>query len=332
MTITLYRKLGYFGFTKQSAQGSGSAPVYFAKLLDAAYMPSQKISDYRNGNVLDVGFSVKETFHYAGRIKTPLFATEAGAILAYHLGADTKTGGGDPYTHALSYANAIPYVSAEVSAMENQILDRVIDSKVGRVVIEAEAGKMAFIESDWQGCSVAVQGSPATVSFSDAAGEGPMMLYHGTLTLSGPTDYATAAGQVRKVTIESDRNLSLEYGPGYVYPIAIFEQGRKVTFKMTVLFSGPALYNLTHYGGSAGTTVSPVLGTGSAVLVFNTGASPERSITITLANVTWQLAKPTGGLPDGSTGLLEVEAVGYRSGATLPLAVSVKNGVSTAYV
>lgn len=333
MAVTLFRDLAYLGAAKQSVKGTGVAPSKFFILRKQAFMPAQKISEFRTGNQRDISFAVKEDFRYAGSFQTFLYADEGAFLLANLMGTDTKSGGSDPYTHTLSFTEPLNYLSVEAAFNESQIIDRVIDSKLGRALIEFEASKEVLLTVDVLGSNVAVQGSAATVSFSNSAGEGPMHMYHGAFTLGGPSDATTLAAQIEKGSITIDQMLSAEYGPGQIIPIAIFEQGRKVSLKLTVKFSGPALHNLIHYGGSSGTAPSQIVGTGSFDAVFTSQAAspgPERSAKFTSAQLFWMSGKPEFS-PDGNTATYDVEATAYRSGATLPFTSIFKNGVSTAY-
>jgi hypothetical protein len=332
MPPTLFRSLGSLGLGKQTVQGTGVAPTKFPKLSKSAFIPVPKVTDYRNGNNRDFAFSTKDEFAYKGAFETFMYADEATALLAYIMGKDTVTGAGDPWTHTLDLTvDALPYLSAQAQYYENQIIDRVIDTKLIKLALAADVGKPAMLTGDLLGGSVLAGGSPAVVSFTDGAGEGPMMFYHQTITLTGPSDFATIQGQIQKISLDIDQGGNAEYGPGQVYPIAVFEQGRIVTLKLQTLFSGPAWHNLINYGGSAGTTVSQVVTTGTFETKFTSQAAPERSIDLNCPLLHWHLDNPQM-MPDGKSGLFDVTAIGYRSGATLPLTVIGKNGVATPYV
>lgn len=261
-----------------------------------------------------------------------MYANETGFLLAAVMGKDTISGAGDPYTHTLDLTvDALPYLTAEASFFENQLIDRVADTKIAKLMIEAAAGSEALVTFDLLGGAVAMQGSGATVAFSNTVGEGPMMMHQATLTLTGPTDASTLQAQVRSFSITIDPMVKPEYGPGSYPPIAQFEQARLVTFKMEALFSGPNMYKLTHMGSSSGTAQSAVVGTGSFEAKFTSQATPERSIDLTCGYLNWKIANPVFS-PDGKTGVLSVEAVGYRSGSNYPLSAVIKNGVATQFL
>lgn len=329
-----FRALSYLGLGKQTVKGTGVTPTKFPILRRQAFVPVQNVNEYRTGNLRDVAFAVKEDFVYKGAFQTFLYADEGAAIMAWALGADTKTGSSDPYTHTLALADPLPWLSAEASFYETEIIDRVVDTKIAKLLVDAEARKEVVLTVDLLGSSVAVQGSAATVTFQNGAGEGPMHFAQGAFTLGGPSDAATLQGQIQKLSIELDQDMSAEFGPGSVGPIAIMEQGRKVTIKISALFTSDDIHRLTHYGSSSGSAVSATVGTGSIVAAFTSVAAspgPERSCTLTTAQMFWTMSEPMFD-PDGKVGTIEATAVAYRSGSSMPLAVVFKNGVSTAYI
>lgn len=334
MTVTPYLTLGYLGLAKQSGQGSPSAPAKYPILRRQAFVPVQNFGEFRTGNQRDISIITKQDFLYAGAFQTYLYADEGASLLAWAMGADTKTGSSDPYTHTLALANGLPYLTAEASFYQDQIIDRVGDCKIAKLLIEGEARKEVMLTVNLMGGIPAVQGSASTPSFSNGAGEGPMMFYHGAFTLSGPGDASAMQAQVQKYSIEIDQDMSAEYGPGVIYPIALVEQARKVTFKMRVMFTGDDLHRLTNYGSSSGTGVSETVGDGSFEVVHTSVAAspgPERSAKFTCGYLKWKMAQPEFD-PDGKTGFMDVESIGYRSGNNLPFTAVFKNGVSTAQV
>lgn len=335
MAVTLFRDLGYLGAAKQSAKGTTVAPATFFVLRKQAFIPSQQIGEFRTGNQRDISFAVKEAFKYAGSFQTFMYANETAALLAWVMGADTKTGSADPWTHTLALADPLPYLTFEAAFYDSQIIDRIGDSKIAMLEIEAEAGKEALVNVDLLGSFVEGQGSAATVSFTNPATDGPMKLSpHSVFTLSGPTDASTIAGQIAKMKLKIDQGMDAVMGPGVIYPIALHEQARKIEYELEVYFAGEALYNLVHYGASAGTSVSDGVSTGAFDVVFTSTAAspgPERSIKLTSANIFWLTATPEFS-PDGKTGKMTVKATAFRNGATLPFTAVCKNGNNTAYI
>lgn len=333
--VTPRPALAYLGMIKQSAQNSPGVPTTFFIIKKQEFMATQDVVEHRLGNQRDIGYTTKEKFLFAGAFETPLFANEGAFLTAAAMGADTKTGAGDPYQHALSFADPLPYYTTEVAWYNSNLIERVIDSKVARWQLMYEAGgKEAIIRAGLMGCTVAVQSSPLTPSFSNGAGEGPMKGDQCVFTLTGPSDASTIAAQIQKLQIDLDQGVVDQPGPGQISPIALPEEGRRIGITGTALFTSDALHRLGFYGSSSGSSVSAVPATGSVDFTFTSQAAspgPERSARFTTPNLVWKLTKPMFD-PDGKTGLIDFEAVAYRSGATLPFTATFKNGVSTAYI
>lgn len=332
MAVTLYQDLGYLGMAKQSVKGTTVTPTTFFVLRKQAFMPAQAIQEFRTGNQRDLSFAVKESFKYAGAFQTFMYASETTKLLAWIMGLDTISGAGDPYTHTLSFQDPLPYLTSEAAFYLNasSIIDRIGDCKLASVEIEAEAEKEALVNVDILGSYVEGQSSLATVVFSNAVGDGPMKLSYGVFTLTGPSDASTIAGQIRKMRLKVDQGLNAVFGPGQIWPIAMHEQARKIEIELDIYFSGEALYNLVHYGTSAGAAVADAVSTGSFAVTF-TATAVTRLITLTSANLFWKTAKPEFS-PDGKTGRMTVMATAYRSGATLPFTAIGKNADAAAYV
>lgn len=328
--MTYYRSLGYLGIGKETTPLTGVSPTKFLKQLSSSFMPKPTVNDYNSGNVLDIGFSLKEKFHYAGDIVCFPYADEAAFLFALAMGADSVSGAG-PYTHAITLTNGLPSFSAEASFFEDQILDRVLGCKVNRLLLEAKAGEKAKLTLGIIGSSVGFQSSASTPSFSDSAGEGPMMMSQAAITLTGPTSASTLQGQIDMISFEINRNLGIQHGPGVLTPIYLTERRRMIKIKMRAIFNAADVYRLTHYGSNTGTAPIATMGTGSAVIKFTAQASPERSLQLTCANMTFQDAKPMYD-PEAETAMLDLECIGFRSGATLPLVVSAINNVSAGYL
>lgn len=330
MAVTVFRNLGYLGFSRETTQGTPVAPASFVKLRKQMFMISQEFEDIRNGNVEDINNSVKKFLSYKGAFQTYLYPDEGGRLLTGALGKDVVSGAGDPWTHTITLLDALPFYTFEADFNSDQIIDRITDCKIDTFKLTAQAGELADLDISLFGCNPIGQGSPATVTFTDGVSEGPMVMHQGVFTLTGPTDATTLQGQIQQLMLTISRNITVVKGPGSLVPIYLIEGVRKFDLRLVVEFSGPNIYQLTHFGANAATTASPTTGTGSLVAKFTSQAAPEHSIQITAPQFSFQHAAPAFS-PSGELAVMTVDAVGYRSGATLPLSVIVKNAIATQF-
>lgn len=328
---TIYGDLAYLGMARESTPGTPAAPTQFLKLLQQKFMIAQDWAEYRNGNTSDISMMMKKNLRYAGSFQTYLYPIEGGAVLAYALGKDVVSGGGDPYTHTLTLLDDTPYVTFEAGWNEGNLIDRIASCKVAKATLSGKAGEYVLLDADLLGLNPAYQASAATVTFSDVvATDGPARFYDGTFTLTGPTDAATLSAQVEDFSIEIDRNAIGVYSNGLT-PIAVFQQARKVAFKATIVFSGKSLYDLTYYGAVAGAAPSSVNGTGAFEALFTVAASPLHTIDATINNLVFQSALVDFN-PARQVAKYSVAGVAYRTTAgVLPIGIVVKNSQSAQY-
>lgn len=329
MAITVFRSTGYIGADRQTVQGTPVAPTKFFKPKKQQFVIDQALEEIRNGNTRDINNLVKLWVHGKGAFQTYMYVDEFAFLLSHAMGKDTISGAGDPYSHALTLLDALPFSSFETAFAENQLLVRWTDCKINTLTVSAKVAELALVDVDLQGSTTSVP-TAATPTFSDGITEGPMVFHQGVFTLTGPTDAAVVNAQVQEVTVVLDNGLQFVMGPNSIVPIYQLETVRKITVKFTAAFSGPNLYQLTYLGANAGTVPSSVTGTGSLTLKFTSAASPEHSVLLTFPQFAFTDAKPMYD-PTAKLATMAVEATAYRSGATLPMTATVKNAISVQY-
>lgn len=334
MPAVVYRRLGYIGAAKQTSQGTPVAPSRFFKFTRHAFVADQTITSYRDPNTRDRTFNLKELFKFAGTFQTFLYSDEGGALLAWAMGADNVTGASDPYTHTISFADGLPWLSFELGQyMDNSgaygLIERVQDCKLTGLQIEGEAGKPVLLTPDIIGITVAKQTNGATVTYSAGGGE-PMTFTQGVFTITGPSDASVLQGQIQKFSVGIKNNVQPVQANAFT-AISLLETAREVDLSLTAVFSGPSVYQLTYFGGPSATAPSPTLGSGSLTIVITAQAAPEHSVTLTLGALDFSVVKLEMN-PDGNVAKADITAIPRKSGATMPLAVTVKNAVAQAYV
>lgn len=332
MAFTTYRSNGYVGLGLQSAQGSAVAPsLFFMFTKEVAIKPDQKTERRRDGYTRDISGVDKTSFNYAGTFECLVYAIEGAALMAWAMGADSVSGSEDPYTHALTFSDPLPYLTVEISRANGQLLERIVDCKIAKMRIVAEVGKHVLMTVTILGTTATIP-TAATVSFSDAASNGPAMMHQGAFTIVGPTDAAVLAAQVQKVTFDLDTGAALKMGGGSFVPIGIDEEDRIITCVWDCLFPGPTSYYLAYFGATGGPAPSATVGAGSGTVKFTTQASPEHSILLTMNNWKIEDTDVDGANPNSKTAHVTINTVLNRSGATLPMSGTAKNSRSSAYI
>lgn len=234
------------------------------------------------------------------------------------LGADAVTGTTD-FTHTLTPANALPYVTLWRD-IGDTLYEQFLDCKIGSLSISAEAGSPLTATAGVQG----LQPSRLTVAPDQAT---PVTIQSGqvynfnnaTVTLGG-----SATALVRSMELSIENNLTVQQTDDSV-PYDVVEGIREVSLGFDLIFETLAEYNKFHYGGAAGTAVSPTIFTTSADFTFNVGVN--NSVGFTLPSIAYEEfpVEPDAG---GDPVVASVRAVAQRSGSPV-LTATVKNQVAT---
>jgi hypothetical protein len=234
------------------------------------------------------------------------------------LGADAPTGTMPNFVHVLTPSNTLPYITAW-KMLGDTLYERFQDCKVGSMTISAEAGAPLTASVGIQGVNstrlptnpdntglVAVD-SGSVYNFNDAA-----------VTLGGG---ATALVRSFELTIEN--NLTRQQTDD-VQPYDVVEGTREISLGFDLIFETLDEYNKFHYGGAAGTVISPNIFTTSALFTFSKGANNEISFNLpSIAYEEFPVEPDAGGDPVVSS----VRAVAQRTGTILT--ATVKNQVAT---
>lgn len=329
-----FERLGYISLAKQSVQGTGVVPSKYYKYTKHAFLPQQELEHYRDGYQRDLSFGVKLSYQWRGSFQSFMYADESAAMVAWALGLDTLSGAGDPRTHTITLTDALPYLSAELGFYRQaggavNYAQRVIDTKIAGLMLDAEAAKPCYLTADLLGTTIQPSITPTAPTFNDGVDQGPMVFHQGVFTITGPSDASTLQGQIQKIGLELKQNAKPVMANTLV-PIAQLEEGRELLLKLKAVFSGASMHALTYFGSAAGTTPSATLGAGAFTAIFTAQASPERSMNWSLPNLDYKVVKDEIN-PDAALATIDIEARPRRSGSTLPLSVVAKNAVTSAY-
>lgn len=314
---------GYLGVAKQAAKGTAVAPSTFAKYRDKPIGPTFDMESYREGgDGRDFAYGVK-TFHkHDGSFMVLARPKIIGILLHALLGADAVSGLEAPYTHVLTPADTLPWLTIETGEVKtsNLIIERIQDCKINSCKISGRAGKPVEISFDFLGIQAVKEAAAATPSYES---DDPFVFYQGTYNVdSGATTLITefditinngVAGDIQTVEVHRDDMVAL---------------GREVLIDFKLKLADATRYANIHYGG--GTAVSDDLYEGdlTIALAYGSGAD-ERGLTIEIPKFYYSASEiPRGAEPEVIYHSCHGKA---HKGASDIATITLKNDVSTDY-
>jgi hypothetical protein len=208
------------------------------------------------------------------------------------LGADAVTGTTPNFTHTITPANTLPYITTWRDIADT-LYEQYRDCKVGTLVIGAEAGAPLTATATINGLQASRLTTAPDQATPIALQSGPVYNFNdATVTLSGG---ATALVRSFELTIEN--NLTRQQTDDVV-PYDVSEGAREVSLTFDLVFETLAEYNNFHYGGAAGTTISSGIYTTSAVFNFSKGANNSINFNLpSIAYTEFPVEPNTGGDP-----------------------------------
>lgn len=235
------------------------------------------------------------------------------------LGATATTGAGPNYTHTTTPANTIPYFTL-FREIGDTLYEQFDDCKISELTISADAGQPLTAAMSVMGRQATrLAAEPASVTSLTLAAGASYNFNEATVTLAG-----SATALVSSFELSISNNVTTQQTDDSI-PYDVIEGLREVTLGFTLIFETLAEYNRFHYGGTAGTAQSNILGSTSADFLFSKGAN--NSIQFTLPNIAYQ-EFPVNPDPGGDPVTVDVTAVAQRGGSPVVTSV-VKNQIST---
>lgn len=236
------------------------------------------------------------------------------------LGADAPTGTMPNFTHAITPANILPYVTCWRDIADT-LYEQYLDCKVGSLTISAEAGAPLTATAGIMGRSSTRLAASPDAATPIAIQSGPVYNFNdvtGAVVLGGG---ATALVRSFELTIEN--NLSLQQTDASV-PYDVVEGTREISLGFDMIFADMLEYNKFHYGSGAGTTQVATTFTTSALFTFTKGAN--NSVAFNLPVIAYEEfpVEPNAG---GDPIVVSVRAAAQRN--TPIITATVKNQIAT---
>lgn len=248
--------------------------------------------------------------------------SSVGALLTYALGSDVVSGAMPNFTHTITPANSLPYVTFWRDIADT-LYEQYQDCFISSLTLRAGAG-------DPLTAAVAVNGLSSTRLTVAPDNATPIPIQAGyvynyndvTVTLAGG---ATALVSSFELTV--DNNVSRQQTDDFV-PYDVLAGQRQVSLSFDLVFETLTEYNKFHYGSATGTTQSKTIYTTSADFQFDNGINNQIKFTLpSIAYEEFPVAPNTGGDPI----VASVRAVAQRPTAGAILTAVVKNQVTGAY-
>lgn len=235
------------------------------------------------------------------------------------LGARASTAGPTNFTHTLTPGNTLPYITAWKN-LGDTLYEEYRDCKVGSISVSAEAGAPLT-------ATIGIQGAKATRLTVAPDNAAPIPVENSAVyqyLRSAAVGIAQLGGGatalVRSFELGVENNVSRQHTDD-IEAYDVVEGVREVSLGFDMVFENLDEYNKFHYGGSAGTVISPNIFSTSAVFTFNKGTNNE--IAFNLPSIAYEEFAPE---PDagGDPVVVSVRAAAQRSGSPVVTA-TVKN-------
>ncbi len=309
---------------KQTAKGTAAtislASAYKNPFTGGNIMPVREVNNLSETDAnRDQGISFVSTSGVEGTPEFYARDSSAGFWLWAGLGADAVTGTMPNFTHAITPANTLPYITVWRN-IGDTLWEQYRDCMVGSLSFSAEAGQPLTMSAGIQGLQATRLTAAPDTATPVPIQSGYVYNYNdATVTLAGG---ATALVRSFELTVEN--NISRQQTDD-VIPYDVYVGQRTVSLSFDLYFETLAEYNKFHYGGAAGTTISSTVYTTDATFAFANGVN--NGITFALPSIAYEEfpVEPDAG---GDAVVSSVRAVAQRGGSPVVTA-TVKNQVAT---
>jgi hypothetical protein len=319
--------IAWLAGAKQTARGTPAtlvAPTGFKNAFSGGSIGPVRESDNlaETDSSRDRGVSYITTSGVEGEPEVYVRDSSIVFWLRNALGSLATAGTTPNFTHTVTPSNSLPYVTLWRDIADT-LYEQYQDCKVSSLNISAEAGAPLTATIGVQG----LQATRLTVAPDNAAvvpiENSAVYNYNdATVTLGGG-----ATALVRSFELGIDNNVTRQQTDN-VIPYDLVEGTREVTLGFDLIFETLTEYNQFHYGGAAGTVISPNIYTTSAAFSFDKGTN--NSVAFNLPSIAYEEfpVEPDAG---GDPVTVSVRAVAQR-GASPVVTATVKNQTAgTAY-
>lgn len=324
----------YLGFGKQASKGTSVAPTVFLPYMGAVDLGhGQAGSEIREaGSGLYVTRTLKERHDPAGSSNAAWRPSALAELCAWFLGADSVSGVG-PYTHAMTPAEAITWVSVEQN-LGDEFIERFADGIIKRFTISGEDARDLMVALEWIALDQEWQGSAATESYDTGVDGTPHKQDQATYTVDG-----SSATNVRRWSLDLAWVLDEDIRTSQVTRTHGLKLKLEARLTLRQLLLANTDYRKHNYGSASGTNADADFyesASNAFTVVYDNGeaGADNRQVTIAVPKIHWTGdAEYTDLNPDGSEAVyLERTGVAIKASGSDLATITAITGDTSAYV
>lgn len=326
--MPLNRKIALIAFDRQvSGKGTMAATAKYGFGLAAGSLLREEMTQ---GPVpLTISSRMPPSVQRTGYLHTVeweslLWPQSAPLLFFGALGAIASTGTVDPFTHTVTRAATLPYLTAfarldtEYHKIRDVMIDELTISWDGTELVRCRGRGVGTVGAFYQSAFTVTNDESTSQSFFPAGGTFEVE----TLGSTPATADITGGELTIRNNIQPVR-FSRALEPQDVWP-----GSQDVTLRLRLIPADTTLWRKILTGSSSGTSVANSPSYGSAHILFTLGVTPARSLDILLTRVAFRGDYPD---PDPNGGPVELEIEGDvvvpQTGE--PITVTIQNGVNT---
>jgi hypothetical protein len=319
-------KSAWIAAGKQTAKGTAAtAPKHMYPFAGGNVQPRREVERLQEtDDKRDMGVTYVRSSGVEGSAEVYVRDASVDFLIAAALGAVVDSGTMPNYSHAITPASALPYLTVW-RMIGDTLYEKFTDVMVSELSIRAEAGSPLVASVGLVGLTPERLTSDPTGAWAGVTLEsGTVYTYNdATVTLAGG---ATSLVSSFEMTISN--NVETQQTDS-VTPYDLVPGTLEVTLGFDMIFESLNEYNRFHYGTTSGTTVSNSLATVAANFKFDKGANNE--VTFDFPGIAYE-EFPVEPQADGGAVTVSVRAAAQRqSGGTAMVTATVKNQKATTF-
>ncbi|MCU4184025.1 hypothetical protein K6U06_06610 [Acidiferrimicrobium sp. IK] len=298
MTASLIqRRLSKAGLAKQTAKGTAATAASYGYGIGSGSLFKLALTE----NEIPLTWSNRDILGFDRAGVKPSQSTETvatpdllGLLLLGVLGADAVTGSAAPYTHTITPAAVLPYMTA-FGSFGTADWVTVADSKVSSVELSWEEAGRVTVKADIMGCTPAFLAAAYTETTNEVISEVGFFTAGGGVFQVGGTPVQCSGG-----SIKFDTHIDQPITAANVLPTDVVEGKLEVTWSLKLLPTDTSIFREVYFGSGAAGALSgiasfPDLAALSAQFVGPTSTSLTISSPKARIEVEFPESNPDGG-------------------------------------